>query len=198
MKKTVIKITFIVLLLTSINVIAQEKAETAIGQPSAAEMNAWEKYMALGEMHALLAASDGEWKEELLFWQAPGTEPQKNSATCVNTMILGGRFQESNHKGTVMGMPFEGKGLVGYDNIKKIFMSTWVDNMGTGIMYSEGPYDPKTQSITMKGKMMDPMAGKEQNVRQVFTFVNDKQQKFEMFVMQNGKEFKTMQINYQR
>ncbi len=33
-----------------------------------------------------------------------------------------------------MGMPFEGMGIDGYDNLAKQYVSTWVDNMGTGIM----------------------------------------------------------------
>jgi hypothetical protein len=53
-------------------------------------------------------------------------------ATCTNTMILGGRYQQSMIKGNMMGMPFEGMGLLGYDNAQKLFYSTWVDNMGTG------------------------------------------------------------------
>lgn len=56
-------------------------------------------------------------------------------------MILGGRYQQSMHTGSFNGMPFEGISLVGYDNTKKVFMSSWADNMGTGSMYMEGTWD---------------------------------------------------------
>ncbi len=42
---------------------------------------------------------------------------------------------------------FEGMSLMGYDNAKKVFMSSWVDNMGSGIMQMEGTWDPNTKTI---------------------------------------------------
>jgi hypothetical protein len=35
-----------------------------------------------------------------------------------------------------MGMPFEGLGYTGYDNVKKQYFGTWIDSMSTGIMTS--------------------------------------------------------------
>lgn len=198
MKKILTLLLLLTIVFTSTIQAQKDEKAAAAKQAEASAMEGWEKYMAVGEMHNMLAKADGEWKEEIQFWQGPGSEPQKNSTSCTNKMILGGRYQESTHSGIVMGMPFEGKGLVGYDNIKKVFMSTWADNMGTGIMYVEGPYNEKTQSIMMHGMMMDPISGKELKVRELFTFVNDSHQKLEMFVTQNGSEHKSMEINYHR
>ncbi|MBP6334449.1 MAG: DUF1579 domain-containing protein [Bacteroidia bacterium] len=198
MKKNLSTITLVFALLMSGSVIAQDKAETAPTQSESSENAAWEKYMALGEMHATLAKANGDWKVEMSFWMEPGGDPTKSTAKCTNKMILGGRFQESIVTGTVMGMPFEGKGLVGYDNIKKVFMSTWIDNMGTGMMHSEGPYEPKTKSMTLTGKMMDPMSGKEMDFREVFTMHSDAHHQLEMFLTHEGKEFKSMEINYRK
>ena len=64
------------------------------------------------------------------------------------------------HSGNMTGMPFEGMSLMGYDNAKKIFTNTWVDNFGTGTITMEGTWDDKTKSITLKGKGIDPMSGK--------------------------------------
>ncbi len=174
----------------------------ANGQEATAQedvMNtAWGKYMTPGEMHEMLSRSNGEWKETLTFWEPGKKESQTYSASCKNEMILGGRYQKSTHSGEIMGMAFEGIGIVGYDNAKKVFQSTWCDNMGTGISFTEGPYDPATKKINMKGKMMDPETGKEMNIRQVFTFVDDNTQKFEMYMTHEGKEFKSMEIEYKR
>ena len=49
-------------------------------------------------------------------------------------MILGGRYLEQRYEGTMMGQPFSGIGVTGFDNYKKKFVSTWVDSMGTAIM----------------------------------------------------------------
>lgn len=184
------------------NLWAQEKAEkTAETKSTGAEdatMAAWEKYMTPGEMHKLLASAVGEWKAEITTWNAPGMEPTKSMGSCNYEMILGGRYQEGKFEGNMMGMPFEGKGLVGYDNLKKMFVSTWIDNMGTGVMYSEGTYDEKTKSINFKGSMMDPMTGKDVKVREVYTMLEDNHHVFTMYTMHDGKEFKSMEISYLR
>ena len=125
-------------------------------QEPTAEEKAWMAYMTPGPAHKMLADADGEWTEEMTIWMAPGAEPMKNTAACVNKMILGGRYQESRHSGNFMGMPFEGVSTVAYDNAMKKYLSTWIDNMGTGLMYMEGVYDEATKAVHFKGKMVDP------------------------------------------
>ena len=49
----------------------------------------------------------------------------------------------------------------GYDNVKKKFLASWIDNMGTGIMNLEGTYDAATKSLTYHAEyepMPDPDA----------------------------------------
>ena len=50
--------------------------------------------------------------------------------------------------GKMKDMQFKGMGIEGYDNVKKKFVGSWIDNMGTGIMMSEGTYDPATKTFT--------------------------------------------------
>ena len=119
-------------------------------------MKAWRSYITPGDVHKMLAKDDGEWNEEITLWMAPGAPPTKRPATVTNRMIMGGRYQESRHTGNFMGMPFERFGLVGYDNAKKIFVSSWVDNMGTGMMFVEGKWDNQTKTIHFTGKSTDP------------------------------------------
>ena len=57
-------------------------------------------------------------------------------------MALGGRFLEERVQSSFMGQPFSGIGYTGYDNVKKKYVSTWMDNMGTMIMVMEGTPDP--------------------------------------------------------
>jgi hypothetical protein len=162
------------------------------------EMQKWTAYMTPGEMHQMLAKTNGTWNEELTMYSAPDAPPQKMTASCENKMIMGGRYQEARHTGNFNGMPFEGYSILGYDNIKKVFQSTWIDNMGTGITYMEGMYDPATKAVTLKGKMIDPMSGKEGEVKQTWKFVDDNNQLVEMYNVQDGKETKTMEIKLTR
>lgn len=163
-----------------------------------AEQKAWTAYMTPGPVHKMVAKSDGDWKADITMWMAPGATPTTSTASCTNTMILGGRYQESKYTGTFMGMPFEGKGILAYDNAKKVFISSWVDNMGTGMMTLEGPWDDNTKSVTFVGKSVDPMTGKDMNVRQVFKWISDDSQQLEMYMEANGQEFKTMEIKLSR
>ncbi len=139
-----------------------------VAAQSDAEMKAWTEYMTPGDVHKMMAKWDGEWNEDMTMWMAPGAPAQKNTASCVNKMIMGGRYQSSTHTGSFNGMPFEGISTVGYDNAKKMFVSTWIDNMGTGIMVMEGTWDDQTKTMNASGKSVDPTTGKEMKVRETF------------------------------
>jgi Protein of unknown function (DUF1579) len=161
-------------------------------------MKAWQDYMTPGDVHKMLASFDGEWNEDITMWMDPKAPPQKSTSTCTNKMILGGRYQESKHTGNMMGMPFEGIGTLAWDNSKKMFVSTWVDNMGTGIMYMEGNWDANKKTMELRGKQTDPTTGKDMKVREVMKIVDDKTQMMEMYMEAGGKEYKSMEIKFTR
>ena len=163
-------------------------------QDDAAMMKKWQDYATPGEMQAVLAKSEGNWDADISVWMGPGGEPMKNMATSEVKMIMGGRYQVANNKGSFGGMPYEGTSIIGYDNAKKIFQSSWIDNMGTGVMTMEGTYDPSTKTLSLTGKGYDPMAGKDMAMKQTFKFVDDKHQVIEMYQITDGKEFKAMEM----
>jgi Protein of unknown function (DUF1579) len=166
---------------------------------SATMMKNWQAYMTPGDMHKMLAKSDGEWNGDVTMWMYPGAPEQKSTSKAVNKMIMNGLYQEANHTGNMMGMPFNGKSIVGYDNHLNEFISTWIDNMGSGIMMMKGPWDDATKTINLKGKMIDAGTKAETAVRETFKIIDDNTQEMEMFVMTpDGKEFKTMNIKYTR
>ena len=175
---------------------ATPPTETVATPPmdSAAKMKAWMDYMTPGKEHQMLASSDGKWKTETTMWMEPGAPAQTSTGEATNKMMMGGRYQRTTHKSMMMGQPFEGEGTTAYDNAKKMFVSTWVDNMGTGIMQMEGPWDEASKSMTLTGKCTDPATGKETSMREVYKIVDDKHQEMEMYCTQNGKEFKTMEM----
>jgi hypothetical protein len=169
------------------------------GQPappmdSAAMAKAWMEYATPGDMHKWMASTDGVWTGEVKSWMAPDAPPTTNTATMTNKTILGGRYQQSTFKSTMEGQPFEGMGTIAYDNSKKKWVSTWVDNMGTGMVIMEGDMDQATKTMNMSGKMTDPMTGKDCKMREVITFTDDKTQKMEMYSDQGGGEMKVMEM----
>lgn len=160
-------------------------------------MQKWMDYMTPGDMHKMLAAHIGTWNAKTTYWMAPGGEPTVSDATSTGEMIMGGRYLMSKFKGNMMGMPFEGMSIEGYDNATKMFNSTWVDNFGTGIMLMTGKYDESAKQIVYTGKTVDPMAGNYVDVRQIVKYNSDGSMTMEMYGPgTDGKEFKTMEITF--
>ncbi|RYZ34354.1 MAG: DUF1579 domain-containing protein [Sphingobacteriales bacterium] len=177
-----------------------KKDEAFVPVDSATAMKAWMAAMTPGEPHKELAKSDGKWTAEASMWMQEGAPPETSTGTMTNKMVLGGRFQMGEYKGVMMGGPFEGFSLVGYDNTKKKFVSNWIDNMGTGIMSMEGTWDNATKSMNLTGSMLDPATGKTCDMKEVFTMVDNDHQTMEMWGQdpKTGKSFKTMEIKFTR
>lgn len=177
-----------------------EAAPAATPQPdSATMMKNWEAYMTPSEAHKQMAQWTGEWSGDITMWMSPGAPPVKSTGTASNKMILGGRYQQSVNKGSFNGMPFEGVSTLAYDNAKKVYIATWIDNMGTGVMSLEGRWDEASKSVNFTGKCVDPMTGKEMDVRETFKPVDNNFQIMEMYCQgPDGKEYKTMEIKYTR
>lgn len=173
-----------------------------VSQPmpdSATMMKNWQDYMTPGDMHKMMAKWDGNWENEVTVWMYPGAPPEISKSNTVNKMILNGLYQESTNTGTMMGMPFNGKGTLAYDNQEKQFISTWIDNMGSGVMVTKGPWDEATKTCTLTGRMVDPGLRTYSDVRETFKVIDDNTQELEMFVKgADGKEMKTMNIKYKR
>jgi hypothetical protein len=164
-----------------------------------AEIKSWMDYMTPGDMHKMVASWDGTWNGDITMWMAPGAPPATNTATMTNKMALGGRYQIGNYSGSFAGMPFEGMSILSYDNIKKIFESIWIDNMGTGVMHLQGPWDEATKTITLTGKMIDAMTGKETTMKETLKIIDENTQLMEMYAPSpDGKEFKSMEIKLTR
>lgn len=174
----------------------EEKKEEKKKLSPEEEQKAWMEYATPGEVHKMMAKSDGEWTGTVTQWMAPNTDPMKSECSASVKMIMDGRYQTTEMKSNMMGMPFEGLSTVAYDNIKKVFINTWIDNMGTGLTVMQGTWNEKTQSITFKGKMVDAVSGGEIEVKEIYTFKDEKTQMMQMFMPSpDGKgEFKTMEL----
>jgi Protein of unknown function (DUF1579) len=200
------KIVFIIVFSAAFTITAQQTPGIKPEEPwvpidSATMMKAMIDYGTPGVMHKMLASWSGTWNGNITMWEYEGAAPQKMSSTAVNSMILGGRYQSSKHTGNMMGMPFEGMSITAYDNAAKQFVSTWIDNWGTGIMSMSGTWNESAKALTMIGTMPDICRpGKTCTMKEVFTVVDNNTQKMEMYGPdpKTGKEFKMMEINSTR
>jgi hypothetical protein len=110
---------------------------------------------------------------------------------------MDGRYVVGHYSGMMMGMPFNGMDITGYDNALKAFQNVWIDNMGTGMMITEGFIDKDANTITYKGKMVMP-DGSKADVKNVVTILDKDHSTFEMFVDMGSGETKSMEIKYKR
>jgi hypothetical protein len=175
-------------------------AAAAAEEPSQDEMmQAYMKAATPGPEHAMLAKSAGTWNCTMKSWMDPDGEPMVSEGTEVSRMVLGGRYLESEYDGQAMGMPFEGRGVIGYDNAKKKYVGVWYDNMGTGIMNYEGDYDAGKKELTCKGTYVDALTGQVKTAKMVSRLVSNDHHVFEMWGPgPDGKMVKWMEIVYDR
>jgi hypothetical protein len=153
-----------------------------------------------GAPHAMLAKMAGEWTATVKFQMDPSQPWQEATGASVVTVLMDGRYIQEANTSVMMGMPFSGMGVTGYDNVLGKYVSTWIDNMGTGIMTSTGSADASGKVITWNGVMSDPVTGKAAKARMITTVMDDNHHTFEMYSTPPGakKEMKTMSIDYVR
>ncbi len=177
--------------------------------PAAAEMSAeekakqdemmakWMEYATPNENHKALEQLVGNWDTSMKAWM-PGKETaEESTGTSSVQWILGGRFIQQTFTGTHMGQPFEGIGITGYDNQKKKYQSTWIDNMGTGMMTATLNYDVATKTFAEEGSFSCPMKGGDLNYRAAIKIIDETHYSYEMFTTdEEGKESKMMEIQY--
>lgn len=158
-------------------------------------------YSTPGANHEYLEYFVGNWDAVNKMWPAPGAEPVIQKHKMSGKMILGGRYYQYEIEGTFQGMPFKGLNTTGFDNTKKIFISLWLDNMGTGFYMTEGTLDKSRKIRTETGKWDDIMTGGKMDVKMVYKIVDEDTFVFEMHqkaAMFGNKEFLTMEITYTR
>ncbi len=153
-----------------------------------------------GPQHEMLKKMAGEWNAKVTSQMDPSQPPEVEQSTSTLTMLMDGRYCQEVTSGNMMGQPFSGMGLTGYDNVLGKYVSSWVDNMGTGIMMSVGAADASGKVITWIGTMSDPVTGKPSKSRMVTTIKDDDHHTFEMYGTPPGgkKEMKMLTIEYSR
>jgi hypothetical protein len=191
MKRVVCSVIAVAMLAAvSVAALAGDEKKPAVDPAQQAMMQAWMP----GEHHEHMKALVGNFDYTIKVWSDPTTAPSESTGKRSAEMILGGRYLSEKYSGVFMGMPFEGTGTLAYDNTQKKYLSTWIDNMSTGIMVATGQCE-KGPAWTMNGEMADPMSGKMVPTRSVTKVVDADHLVFEMYCPgPDGKEFKMMEI----
>lgn len=186
-------------ILLAMPAMAQGGREPAAMTPEQrAEMEAYMKAGTPCAPHQALAATVGNYDLKVKSWHEPGGPPIEETGTATRKMALGGRVLVEEVACTMMGMPFTGQALTGYDNVSGKHWSVWTDSMSTGVMVSEGTCDARN-ACTFAGSWNDPIRKGPVTARMTSRWTSPTTQVFEMYGPgRDGKETKMMEITYTR
>jgi len=179
-------------------VLERAGAKPGSGKPDADKAEMMKKMEAAGTpgpAHKALEHFVGNWQAEVKCWMEPGGPPSVSHATAKANWVLNGHFLEEEFHGEMMGRPFTGRSLIGYDNFKQTFNTVWVSDMQTSMFTSEGKGENGNKVITLEGKASCAATGqKDVPMKSVFRVLSPDKHVFEMF----NDGAKTMEITYTR
>ena len=154
-----------------------------------------------GEPHRLLQRFVGTWDIVGRMWMEGPAGPVSESRGVVETRwLMPGRWVMDDVKTEMMGMPFQGFGISGYDNVKKKYVGVWVDGMSTALLTMEGNFDREGKTLALFGTANDPATGEHDKLMGYLThLVDDDHHVFEIRDYSLRPEgVKTMELEYTR
>ncbi|MCB1060420.1 MAG: DUF1579 family protein [Calditrichaeota bacterium] len=157
-------------------------------------MENWMKNATPGAQHERMAKECGEYSVAM-------DEGGKTMSGDVKMeMILGGRVQLQRFTMDYQGMPFEGAGMMGYDNFTQRYWFTWNDNMSTGLFTLWGKEQDGGKKIVFEGAMDSPgMNMRDVPTRHMYTYLNENEFMYQAWIFPGtAQEKKTMEMHYKR
>ena len=118
-----------------------------------------------------LQAQIGEWGATTKMTM-PGQAVVEENGNETVRWICSGRWQWSDFNGVLMGQPFEGHGITGYDAKTKKYVTFWIDSSTGTIASAEGTYDAASKTFTYTGNGVDPQ-GKQKPFQQTLVQKDD-------------------------
>jgi hypothetical protein len=148
--------------------------------------------------HEWLKQLEGTWDWTGKFFMAgPDKPPMESKGVQVDKLTVGGFWLviDSQEEG---GMKFHGHGMVGYDPVKKKYVSAWVDSIGPVLGTAEGSVGADGKSLTMTSSFPGP-DGKSIKFREVSTIKDKDHKSHEIFMTgPEGEEMKFGVLEYTR
>ncbi len=156
------------------------------------EMMARIKHATPGQHHKHLRFFEGKWDYVAKMYGEGDMPPMEITGTVDAKLDMGGRFLVSRWHGPNPFGPedFHGMEVLGYDNAKQRFVSTWIDNMSTTTSQASGTCDDSGKVFTHTGKMFDAAKGTHTPTRTVIKVINDNKYSFKMYEKRAGADEK--------
>jgi hypothetical protein len=149
----------------------------------------------VGKEHEALHRDVGSW-DAVVKTAMPGAPASEDRGAETVSAICNGRWTWSDFQGAMMGMPYEGHCLVGYDEKQQKYLSLWIDSMSPTAAETSGTFDAKKSAVAMAGNCLCP-EGKPMQITQTVTHKDaNTRHNAMMFTMPEGAS--TMEITYTR
>ena len=137
-----------------------------------------------------LEAWVGTWDAEVSMMG----ETSQGTETC--RLACGGHWLVTEHEGSFMGQPYQGKGFTGHDAAKGAYAGVWIDSTGGPMsVHTDGRFSPdgKTFTAHVDGLGRD---GKPARFEYVSTFPDARTRTFEIFRLAGSSKELQMGIKY--
>jgi len=148
MRAISLAVTTLCILLTVSTALAKDK-KPGKQMDQQAMMELYKQLGTPGEPHKLFASLAGSWTTTTKEWMEPGKPPTESTGSAEMKMLLDGRFLYQEYNAQMMGQPFSGIGIDAYDNLRKRYVTAWIDTMGTSIFLMEGTASADGKTITL-------------------------------------------------
>jgi len=162
--------------------------------PMAAEASA-AKAPPLAKEHELLQRDVGTW-DATVKCAMPGQPESTEQGTETVVATCCGRWLWTNFQGRMMGQPFEGHGILGYDLTAKKYIAIWIDSMSPTAAVTKGTFNEATKAYSLAGECICP-EGKPMKMSETVTWKGDDTKVAQMQFTVEGQT-STMQIDYKR
>ncbi len=179
---------------------SSDQDENSQAKMQQAMEQAMKAYATPGKGQKFLVARDGDWN-----WTWTGFLPdgQTMSATGESEMDIefGGRYLVGEIEGNIAGRPakFKGLNIVGYNNAREVFVSSWLTNEMTGIDSGVGTPNADWTQIDWVQQETNPMTGQIEEYRAVEKI--EGQDKFTVSEYRkgpDGKEYQSVLLVFTR
>lgn len=150
-----------------------------------------------GPEHAQLMKMVGSWDVTFTQWTKEDEPEKEAQGSAVITAMYDGRYICEEYSSDFAGKSFRGVGTTGYDRGARHFVTTWCDNMGTGIVLLTGTPKSDGQEIVYHGTMTSPQQQLVQ-LRHVVSWESDDRFTITMFSRSDDEEHKSMFLTYTR
>jgi len=151
--------------------------------------------------HKLLEKYVGTWDVEVkaqVPGQAPGQAPDVSTGTSTSRLIGGGLWLVTDFEGAMMGAPFIGHEVKGYDSHAKQYILNWVDTFSTAMFTGGMQFDARTH--TLEGMIQGhDEAGMDMKWRATDVWKDDDTHVYAMHMKApDGTETEMLTITYKR